>query len=114
MHTARRPTTEQGPPPGETPPVGGPHFALMDSMRAIAAFSVVASHVGLDVFGPGPRVTPFGSFGLDVFFLISGFLLYRPFIAARATHRNPPTLTGFYKRRILRIVPAYWFALLLL
>jgi peptidoglycan/LPS O-acetylase OafA/YrhL len=98
-------------PPGELPPAGSPHFALVDSIRATAAISVVVSHIGLDVAGPGPIVTPFGSFGVDVFFLLSGFLLYRPYAAARVTGRRPPTLRGFYRRRILRIVPAYWFAL---
>jgi peptidoglycan/LPS O-acetylase OafA/YrhL len=49
--------------------------------------------------------------GVTVFFVISGFLLYRPF--ARARMRERPTLgTGAYLwRRFLRIAPAYWVAL---
>lgn len=101
-------------PPGERPPGGGPHFALMDSMRAIAALCVVASHVGLLVAGPGVYVNPLGSLGLDLFFLISGFLLYRPFVTARVRGGSPPSFRGFYRRRALRIVPGYWFALLVL
>lgn len=80
-------------------------------MRAIAALCVLFAHVGLVVAGTGPYVNPLAALGLDVFFLISGFLLYRPFAAARLTGRRPPTLRGFYRRRVLRIVPGYWFAL---
>lgn len=83
-------------------------------MRAIAAFCVLFAHVGLVVAGTGPYVNPLAALGLDVFFLISGFLLYRPFAAARLTGRRPPTLRGFYRRRVLRIVPGYWFALVVL
>lgn len=83
-------------------------------MRAIAALCVLFAHVGLVVAGTGPFVNPLAALGLDVFFLISGFLLYRPFAAARLTGRRPPTLRGFYRRRVLRIVPGYWFALVVL
>ena len=49
--------------------------------------------------------------GVSVFFVISGFLLYRPFVRARLD-RQPPPRTGPYAwRRFLRIVPAYWVAL---
>ena len=50
--------------------------------------------------------------GVAIFFLISGFLLYRPFLAARRSGRTL-RLRDFYRRRALRIVPAYWVALTL-
>jgi peptidoglycan/LPS O-acetylase OafA/YrhL len=47
-----------------------------------------------------------------VFFLISGFLLYRPFVAAHLAGRPGPAVRPYLTRRLLRIVPAYWVALL--
>jgi peptidoglycan/LPS O-acetylase OafA/YrhL len=49
--------------------------------------------------------------GVAVFFLISGFLLYRPFAAAHLSARPAPSAWRFYLRRVLRIVPLYWVAL---
>lgn len=52
--------------------------------------------------------------GVLVFFGISGFLLYRPFVAARATGRHGAGVARYARRRVLRIVPAYWVILTLL
>ena len=49
--------------------------------------------------------------GVTVFFVISVFLLYRPFVAADMAGRSPAPTSVFYRRRLLRIIPAYWFAL---
>ena len=49
--------------------------------------------------------------GVAVFFLISGFLLYRPFVAAALEGRPGPSVRRFFRRRLLRIYPAYWLAL---
>jgi peptidoglycan/LPS O-acetylase OafA/YrhL len=48
--------------------------------------------------------------GVAVFFLISGFLLYRPFVAAHLTGTRAPAALPFFRRRFLRIYPAYWVA----
>jgi peptidoglycan/LPS O-acetylase OafA/YrhL len=50
-------------------------------------------------------------FGVTVFFLISGFLLYRPFAVSHLTMSASPATGRFWIRRLLRIVPAYWLAL---
>jgi peptidoglycan/LPS O-acetylase OafA/YrhL len=52
--------------------------------------------------------------GVAVFFVISGFLLYRPFVAARMEGRPRPSVPRFFRRRALRILPAYWVALTVL
>ncbi len=52
--------------------------------------------------------------GVILFFVISGFLLYRPFVAARADGRLRPGTARYARRRVLRIVPAYWVALTVL
>jgi peptidoglycan/LPS O-acetylase OafA/YrhL len=52
--------------------------------------------------------------GVAFFFVISGFLLYRPFLAARFAGRPGPRIRDYARRRVLRIVPAYWVALTIL
>ena len=108
---------------GETPdalkpPPGNPRFPLMDSMRAIAALLVVITHAsGLTAFNaenPLGAITARLNVGVTVFFLISGFLLYRPFVRAAYHGLRPPRTGRFFRRRALRIVPAYWLALTVL
>lgn len=74
-------------------------------LRAFAAMAVVVFHTGF-VF---PFLRPFGSFGVDVFFVISGYIMARIL--------DPESRSSsdfFFRRRILRIVPPYWFFTLLL
>lgn len=52
--------------------------------------------------------------GVAVFFVISGFLIYRPFVTAHIDRRPALRWRTFWWRRVLRIVPAYWLALSLL
>lgn len=93
-----------------------PRFACFDGLRAIAATAVIVQHVGFQT-GASYRYRTLGPFlarmdsGVSLFFLISGFLLYRPFVAANLSSRPRPTTGGFYRRRAFRIFPAYWFAL---
>lgn len=86
-------------------------------MRAIAALTVLVLHV--TVFSspgsaPAVRVLSHLNIGVTVFFLISGFLLYRPFIAHRAGGAPAAPVRRYAWRRILRIFPAYWLVLTLL
>ena len=93
------------------------HFPGFDGLRAIAALAVVVAHAaswtGLDTKATavGPYLARAGQFGVAVFFVISGFLLYRPFAASHLTGRTPPATRPFYRRRLFRIFPAYWVAL---
>ncbi|MEN3283695.1 MAG: hypothetical protein V7607_4835 [Solirubrobacteraceae bacterium] len=104
------------PSPAVAPPPGNPRFALFDSLRAIAVLAVIAFHVVSLSGAPGGRVVGdvaamLGSQGPILFFVISGFLLYRPYVAARASGASPPGIGRYARRRVLRIVPAYWLAL---
>ncbi len=87
-------------------------------MRAVAVLSVVVVHVSL--FGGAlegalvSRALAHLNIGVTVFFLISGFLLYRPFIAHRAAGPPAPQVLDYVKRRLLRILPAYWLVLTVL
>src|SRR5256714_8093222 len=102
-------------PPVVAPPPGHPRFPLLDSMRAIAVLGVLLTHTGfLSGLNKGSY---FGDFtarlnvGVTVFFLISGFLLYRPFVNARLNGAPRTPIATYAKRRFLRIFPAYWLAL---
>ncbi len=92
-----------------------PRFRLFDSLRAIAALSVFAVHLPWVATLPDDDVLkPYLqqlNVGVTVFFLISGFLLYRPFVAARLRSAGAPDVRSYGLRRALRIVPAYWLAL---
>ena len=67
-------------------------------LRAYASVAVVYFHTGFQ-FGP---VHPIGSFGVDLFFVISGYIMARILDSEK-------TRPYFLRRRILRIVPPYWF-----
>jgi peptidoglycan/LPS O-acetylase OafA/YrhL len=95
------------------PPPGNPRFPLFDSLRGLAVLAVVTFHVSLvtgalerDGFGDVASVA--GAMAPPVFFAISGFLLYRPWIV------RPPGVARFARGRVLRILPAYWLALTIL
>ena len=98
-------------------------FPLFDSLRAIAALGVLGAHanfysktgLGAEGFGAGflPQLGARLDVGVAVFFLISGFLLYRPFAKARLRGGERPRAAAYAWRRFLRIVPAYWVALAL-
>jgi peptidoglycan/LPS O-acetylase OafA/YrhL len=84
-------------------------------MRGVAALAVIAGHLLEFGYSEGALhklgywLAPFG---LVVFFGISGFLLYRPFLAARAKGEAVGEFTPAYLwRRVVRILPAYWVAL---
>jgi peptidoglycan/LPS O-acetylase OafA/YrhL len=104
--------------PALRPPPGNPRFPLFDSARAIGALAILLAHVAS--LAPWMTTTWVGrlfnglSVGVWIFFAVSGFLLYRPFVAARAAGRPGPKLGDFARRRVLRIVPAYWLALTVL
>jgi len=90
------------------------HFPCFDGLRALAALCVVVFHVaaatGVNVKHPtlGAYTARLGGVGVAIFFVISGFLLYRPFAKAHLQDRPDPSTIGFYRRRFLRIFPAYW------
>jgi peptidoglycan/LPS O-acetylase OafA/YrhL len=90
-------------------------FPAFDGFRALAAITVLITHVAfLSGFNGRSRLGAFTArmdVGVAVFFMISGFLLYRPFVAARLANRSRPGALPYFWRRALRIFPAYWVAL---
>jgi acetyltransferase len=100
------------------PPASNPRFPMVESLRAIAALSVLFFHVGtiggLHPLGPLGRYVANLDVGVPLFFAISGFLLYRPFASARIAGTQPIRVASYIGRRARRILPAYWVALTVL
>jgi len=80
----------------------------IDGLRAVAVLSVVAFHYGVSSVSGGFT-------GVDIFFVLSGYLITASLVEDRRSpaHRGVSAwLLGFYRRRILRIVPAMLVMLL--
>lgn len=86
------------------PPVKPEHYRPdIDGLRAIAIISVVLFHTF-------PNWLPGGFLGVDVFFVISGYLIST--IIFRAFDKGKFSFSDFYARRIRRIFPALSFLLI--
>ena len=70
----------------------------IDGLRAIAVLAVIAFHAN-------PHLVPGGFAGVDVFFVLSGYLITG--VIASALDAGTFSFTEFYTRRIKRIFPAY-------
>ncbi len=102
---------------------GNSHIKGLDGLRAIAALLVFWYHtwghwnyptVAFDLFGAHLDFTwlfHYGTEGVSIFFVISGFLLSLPFWRALLDRGHPVDVVRFFKRRFLRIYPAYFVAL---
>lgn len=99
-------------------------FSGLNGIRAIAALAVVFSHITheLDDFGlnpfifgqnsdGNPKATLLASFGVSIFFTLSGFLITYLLLAEK--QKGNINIKNFYIRRILRIWPLYYGYLIL-
>lgn len=95
-------------------------YPCFDGLRALAAIAVLLHHAsiatayslrGFEIPGSGRFGEYFAHMdaGVQVFFLISGFLLYRPFVIAALAGRRID-VRSFFRHRFLRVYPAYWVA----
>ena len=75
----------------------------IDGLRALAVVPVIFFHAGFDAFRGG-------FVGVDIFFVISGYLITT--IILRERTRGQFSLLGFYERRARRILPALFLVLL--
>lgn len=83
-------------------------FLNIQVLRGIAALIVVFHHLQMNMltyYGITPDLN-FGAFGVDIFFVISGFVMYY----SNAAMSRP--ITQFLLGRFFRIVPLYWLATL--
>ena len=93
------------------------HIAQLDGLRGVAVLMVMWFHFFQNsaaresgpLFAAIDAVTPIGRTGVDLFFVLSGFLITRILMAATDGDRY---FLNFYARRSLRILPLYYFFLI--
>jgi peptidoglycan/LPS O-acetylase OafA/YrhL len=93
-------------------PEQGPVFPALDALRAVGALAVFTTHaaywagayIGHGVWG---SVLARLDVGVAIFFVLSGFLLARPYLARALDRRPAPALGHYYWKRALRILPLY-------
>ncbi|PTR29073.1 peptidoglycan/LPS O-acetylase OafA/YrhL [Rhodococcus sp. OK519] len=92
------------------------YLPALTGLRAVAALLVIGAHAA---FWTG-RYTPDlagGAFsrleiGVAVFFVLSGFLLFRPWLRTAAGQRELPSTRTYLWHRVRRILPAYWITVI--
>lgn len=77
--------------------------ADIDGLRAIAVLLVVFNHLGWSWFSGG-------YIGVDIFFVISGYLITS--ILSQQMHEQRFSVAEFYKKRVVRLAPAFFTVLL--
>lgn len=76
----------------------------LDGLRGVAALIVIVSHFFGEV-PHGNKFLTFGWLGVDMFFVLSGFLIGSIILEQ---HNQPSFFSTFYMRRVARIVPVYF------
>src|SRR4051794_23602479 len=91
---------------GIGPSPGVQEVLVLQYLRGIAAMAVAIYHVQLGVTYysevPTGTTSRFGAAGVDLFFVISGFIMF--YIAAE----KQPAPSKFLTARLLRVIPLYW------
>ncbi|HEV3157949.1 MAG TPA: acyltransferase [Candidatus Baltobacteraceae bacterium] len=103
---------------GDAPPLPSPSRRIreLDGLRSIAIWLVLSVHFLFDATVTPPQVTAHiprallivvehGWLGVDLFFVLSGFLITGILLDAREAGGNGSLLRGFYERRARRILP---------
>lgn len=89
-------------------------YHSLQILRALAAWMVVYHHYMQSFYNfnhestLGYLFSKYGNFGVDIFFVLSGFVMY---LSARSSKANG---WEFFINRAFRVIPAYWFYTLLL
>ena len=82
----------------KTSPSKSKYRPEIDGLRAFAVVAVIINHFNKDLL-------PSGYLGVDIFFVISGYVITSS-LAGRESKNFLDFLTGFYERRIKRLMPA--------
>ena len=77
-------------------------------LRALAVFLVLLIHISdkSSQYGTGLLDFRDGRFGVDIFFIISGFVMYYTTLDKKDGFSS---IKSFLKHRVIRIIPLYWF-----
>lgn len=107
------------------PSSAGTKVPYLDGIRAIAVIFVLLEHTWvlsgtpavsvINLFGGKPiQIAPYlGTMyvGVDLFFVLSGFLLAQYWLRADFEHRPRPSIRPYFRHRFFRIIPAYYVCL---
>ncbi|QQL46318.1 acyltransferase family protein [Sulfuriroseicoccus oceanibius] len=97
-------------PKKEAAPPSRQHIVSLDVLRAVAALLVLLSHwASLRLPGNIPAFEEVGRLGVDIFFILSGYLIYQTISRPKEFQ-----LKRYLNSRSRRILPAYWFSLLII
>lgn len=91
------------------------HLPALDGLRALAAIGVVLCHIAVltmmrtDVPG-GLLIANLGNYCVAVFMVLSGFLLFSPYVRSTIDGARPQPTARYLMRRAARVYPGYWLA----
>lgn len=96
----------------------GKSIPSLNGLRAVAIFCVIAQHIKRTancpcIFYKVDQLVPIGSFGVQIFFVISGFLI-TGLLLKEKVQTGTISFRRFYWRRVIRILPAFYFFLLVI
>lgn len=93
----------------------------LDGIRGIAISMVLLFHVWqmswLDMSVGPLTLNPVGTsgfLGVELFFFLSGFVIFDPYVRAWLSGKPTPTVGDFARKRFLKIVPSYYLAIIVL
>ena len=90
---------------------GVDRVASLTGIRAVAAILVVGTHAayttGKYTHGYWGLVGARMEIGVPIFFVLSGFLLFRPWVKSAVAGGPPPSVSRYARHRVRRIMPAY-------
>jgi peptidoglycan/LPS O-acetylase OafA/YrhL len=97
--------------PPERPVQDNPRNPALTGMRAVAALLVIGTHAafatGKLTHGYIGAIYARLEIGVALFFVLSGFLLFRPWVVAAATGDTSPGLGRYARHRLRRVMPGY-------
>ncbi|MBB5318711.1 acyltransferase family protein [Tunturibacter empetritectus] len=82
----------------------------LDTLRAAAIVAVMSYHLKSSLPESMAVVAQFGWMGVDLFFVLSGYLIGMQLLKPYASG-DRPSIRSFYRRRAYRILPAYLLVL---
>lgn len=96
---------------------GVDRVASLTGVRAVAAILVVGTHAayttGKYTHGYAGLLGSRMEIGVPIFFVLSGYLLFQPWVRAAAFGRPDPSVRRYARNRVRRIMPAYVVTVLL-
>ncbi len=101
------------------------HVGVLDGVRALCVFFVAWFHVwqqswltpSVHLFGEKISldfIVRSGYIFVDGLILLSGFLLFLPYARHKAEGERLPSIRSFYIKRVMRIVPSYYFCIFIM